>query len=197
MRRQQHEMLQQVASEQRGFFTARQAVQAGFDARNHTYHVKAGNWIKERRGIYRLKNFPLEPEADYAMWSLWSCNKAGIVQGVFAFETALSIYELSDVSPVKIHMIVPRNFKRKAKIPDVLILHKTGLVPEEWKDMGGFRVTTPTRTLSDIIFSQRISRDFVCQAIEEGMGRGLYPVSELRKYGIANLTQELLVKYGR
>ena len=142
MHRQRHEKLQQVASEQRGFFTARQAVPAGFDARNHTYHVKASNWIKERRGIYRLKNFPLEPESDYAMWSLWSCNKAGVEQGVFAFETALSIYELSDVLPVKIHMIVPHNFKRKAKIPDVLILHKTGLVPEEWRDMGAFRVTT-------------------------------------------------------
>ena len=44
MYRPRHERLQQVAGEQRGFFTARQAVQAGFDARNHTYHVKAGNW---------------------------------------------------------------------------------------------------------------------------------------------------------
>lgn len=197
MHRQRREALQEVASEQRGFFTARQAVLAGFDARNHPYHVRAGNWVRERRGIYRLKNYPLEPESDYVMWSLWSCNKAGIVQGVFSFETALSIYELSDVSPVKIHMTVPNNFNRKVATPEVLVLYKDNITPEEWRDMDGFRVTTPTRTLSDIIFSQRISRDFVCQAIEEGMARGLYPVKELKNYGIHNITQELLVKYAR
>ena len=197
MHRQRREALQEIASEQRGFFTARQAVLAGFDARNHPYHVRAGNWVRERRGIYRLKNYPLEPESDYVMWSLWSCNRVGIVQGVFSFETALSIYELSDVSPVKIHMTVPNNFNRKATIPEVLVLHKDNITPEEWRDMDGFRVTNPTRTLSDIIFSQRISRDFVCQAIEEGMARGLYPIKELKRYGIHNITQELLVKYGR
>ena len=197
MNKNRHSMLYQIAREQRGLFTASQAVHAGFVARNHAYHVKAGHWEKERRGIYRLKNFPFDPVSEYVLWSLWSCNRAGEAQGVIAFETALRIYELSDVSPTKVHMIVPITFKRRAAIPEPLVLHKANLKPEEWIDRGGYRVTTPTRTLSDVIFARRISRDFVCQAIEEGTGRGLYPLNELRKYGIANLTQELLVKHGR
>lgn len=197
MSKNRHSMLYQIAREQRGLFTAGQAVRAGFVARNHAYHVRAGHWEKERRGIYRLKNFPFDPASEYVLWSLWSRNIAGEVQGVIAFETALRIYELSDISPPKIHMIVPKNFKKRAAIPEVLVLHKSNLEPEEWVDRGGYRITTPTRTLSDVIFARRISRDFVCQAIEEGTGRGLYPLSELRKYGIANLTQELLVKHGR
>ena len=197
MKRAIHSALYQIASEQCGLFTSRQAIEAGFNAKNHLYYVKAGYWEKEHRGIYRLKDFPLEASHEYVLWSLWSCNRTGEVQGVFGFETALSIYELSDVSPTKIHMITPRSFSKKSTLPKVLVLHHDNLKPEDWQDMGGYRVTTPTKTLSDIIFSQRISREFVCQAIEEGMGRGLYPISELKRYGIANLTQELLVKHGR
>ncbi len=197
MNREIHSALYQIASEQCGLFTARQAIEAGFTAKNHLYYVKAGYWEKEHRGIYRLKDFPLEQSYEYVLWSLWSCNRTGKVQGVFGFETALSIYELSDLSPAKIHMIVPQSFRKKTAIPKVLVLYNENLKSEDWQDMGGYRVTTPTKTLSDIIFSQRISREFVCQAIEEGMGRGLYPISELRKYGIASLTQELLVKHGR
>ena len=74
-------------------------VDAGFDARNHPYHVKSGYWEKAHRGIYRLVQFPVEPSMQYATWSLWSCNRKGEPQGVYSHETALSIYELSDLDP--------------------------------------------------------------------------------------------------
>ena len=57
------EALYQVAESQQELFTARQAVQAGYDERNHPYHVKTGNRVKEYRGIYRLKNFPYSPDS--------------------------------------------------------------------------------------------------------------------------------------
>ena len=41
------EILYQVAEGQQGLFTARQVIQAGYDERNHPYHIKSGNWIKE------------------------------------------------------------------------------------------------------------------------------------------------------
>ena len=61
--------LYQVAEGQQGLFTARQAVQAGYNERNHPYHVKSGNWVKEYRGIYRLKNFPYAPDSQLSLWS--------------------------------------------------------------------------------------------------------------------------------
>ena len=103
-RRKQYSVLYEIASEQSGVFTAKQAVEDGFDARNHPYHVKAGYWEKAHRGIYRLVQFPIEPSMQYAVWSLWSCNREDKPQGVYSHETALSIYDLSDLDPPKPHM---------------------------------------------------------------------------------------------
>ena len=70
-----------IALSQNGIFTAKQAKEAGFDARNHHYHVKSGHWEKEHRGIYRLAHLPFEPFTQYALWPMWSCNRKGEVQG--------------------------------------------------------------------------------------------------------------------
>ena len=176
------EVLYKVAESQQGLFTARQAVQAGYDERNHPYHVKSGNWVKEHRGIYRLKNFPYSSDSQFSLWSLWSCNKKGQVQGVYSHETALQIYNLSDLSPSKLHMTVPTNFRRGTSIPDILVLYKNTLKPSEWQTIADYRVTTPTRTLHDIISSQSISEEFISQTIREGLSRGLFPKQKLKKY---------------
>ena len=146
--------------------------------------MKSGNWIKEHRGIYRLKNFPYFPDSQLSLWSLWSCNKKGQVQGVYSHETALQIYNLSDLSPPKLHMTVPVNFRRSSPIPDILVLYKDTLKPSEWQTIAGYRVTTPIRTLFDIISSQSISKEFISQTIREGLSRGLFPKQKLKRYGL-------------
>ncbi len=183
-RRKQHTALYEIACEQSGVFTAKQAVEAGFDARNHPYHVKAGYWEKAHRGIYRLVQFPIEPSMQYAVWSLWSCNREGKLQGVYSHETALNIYDLSDLDPPKLHMTVPPSFRRGAAIPEVLVLHRGTLRSEEWREGAGYRVTTPVRTLSDVLSSDTVSEEFIYQMVREGLSRGMYPKHELARYGI-------------
>ena len=186
------ETLYQVAESQQGLFTARQAVQAGYDERNHPYHVKSGNWIKEYRGIYRLKNFPYSPDSQLSLWSLWSCNKKGQVQGVYSHETALQIYNLSDLSPSKLHITVPINFRRGSPIPDILVLYKDILKPSEWQTIADYRVTTPTRTLFDIFHSRNIPKNFINQIIIEGCSRGLFPKQKLKKYKLLEIRNKVM-----
>jgi hypothetical protein len=45
--------LYQLAESQGGYFTAKQAVGLGYTSNKRIYHVRAGNWIREHRGIYR------------------------------------------------------------------------------------------------------------------------------------------------
>ena len=186
------ELLYQTAEGQQGLFTARQAVQAGYDERNHPYHVKSGNWIKEHRGIYRLKNFPYSPDSQLSLWSLWSCNKKGEVQGVYSHETALQIYNLSDLSPSKLHITVPINFRRARPIPDILILYKDILKASEWRVMADYRVTTPARTLFDLFYSGHTSKDFIDQIIKEGSSRGLFSKKELKKYKLLKIRNKVM-----
>jgi hypothetical protein len=42
----------EIAEQQQGFFTTKQAKAAGFAENTHPYHVQVGNWIREHRGIY-------------------------------------------------------------------------------------------------------------------------------------------------
>jgi hypothetical protein len=46
-----------IAQSQQGFFTTKQAIRSEFAEKTHSYHVHAGNWIREHRGIYRLADF--------------------------------------------------------------------------------------------------------------------------------------------
>ena len=63
--------LYEIAEGQQGFFTTKQAKAAGFAENTHPYHVQAGNWIREHRGIYRLASFPRGERPDLMLWSLW------------------------------------------------------------------------------------------------------------------------------
>jgi predicted transcriptional regulator of viral defense system len=165
--------LYESAQDQGGFFTTRQAHEAGFKDNVHPYHVRAGNWIRERRGVYRLAHFPLPARPDLMIWQLWSRNRQDEPQGVFSHATALTLHELSDAMPAKLDMTVPPGFQRMAAIPAVLRLHRARLTGKDVETIEGVRVTTPLRTLVDVIVDGDLAIELQVQAIDEALRRGL------------------------
>jgi predicted transcriptional regulator of viral defense system len=165
--------LYSIAEAQQGYFTSSQAVEAGFSDYLHPYHVRKGNWERIHRGIYRLSKYPHSMDSHYVIWSLWSRNRKGMPQGVYSHETALSMYDLSDVNPAKLYMTVPPNFRRHSSIPKILILNKGALAPGDIATREGYRVTRPTRTIRDLLREGATSKDLIRQAIMEGFSRGL------------------------
>ncbi|MBN2478770.1 MAG: type IV toxin-antitoxin system AbiEi family antitoxin domain-containing protein [Parachlamydiales bacterium] len=163
----------EIADNQQGFFTAKQAIKCGISSKNHAYFVKTGKWIKEGRGLYRLSNYPIVERPDLMRLYLWSRNSHDIPQGVFSHSTALMIYDLSDVMPEKIYMTVPKNFKRRSKIPEILQIHKKNLLKEDIRYYLDVKVTTPIRTIIDIIEENLVSKELIYQAIQEALSRGL------------------------
>jgi predicted transcriptional regulator of viral defense system len=171
--------LYEVAAQQGGFFTARQAKAAGYADNRHPHHVRAGNWIRERRGIYRLARFPLPSRPDLILWQLWSHNRAGEPQGTFSHRTALTLYGLSDVMPSKLDMTVPPGFQRMAAIPTVLRLRKQRLDDGDVETIDGVRVTTPRRTLVDTIVAGQVASEFQVQAVQDAIRLGLVTLPQL------------------
>ena len=175
-----------IAEGQQGYFTAQQAVNAGYLPGSRAHHVKAGNWLRVERGIYRLARFPQSPEEQFVIYSLWTRNRSGEPQGVYSHQTALSIHELSDVNPAKLHMTIPPTFRRSAKVPKVLVLHCASLNEKDVEQRQGFAVTRPLRAIADLAAAESVSHDIVEQALTEGRQRGLITVremSELRRQG--------------
>ena len=179
------------AEAQGGFFTAKQAEAAGFDRTNHAYHVRSGKWTREYRGIYRLKQYPLPPDSDLILWSLWSRGRDDEPQGVYSHETALRIFDLSDNMPAKLHMTVPSKFRRGAEIPEILILHHADLAPADVEEREGFRVTRPMRTILDLLANGGLPQDLLQQAFEEAKNRGVITAREAMSNNLpAWLTRE-------
>jgi len=171
----------ETASAQGGYFTALQAKQAGFSDKNHQYHLRVGNWIREMRGIYRLVRFPLLEDAQYSLWGIWSMSRSSLIQGIYSHETALALFELSDLQPEKLHMTLPRGYRRHSEIPKILILHHASIEPSECEERRGYKVTKPFRTIADIVREQAVSPEFIKQAVNQALNKGYLTQAQYRK----------------
>lgn len=171
-----------IAERQQGYFTAAQAVACGYPTSSHVYHLKAGTWRREYRGIYRLVRFPMSDDAQYVLWTLWSRNRQGVPQGVYSHQTALSLFELSDLMPKRLHLTVPPGFRRNAPTPDILALHRGCLAPEDCEERHGYRVTRPLRAVADLLAAATVSEEHLRQALKQGLDSGLITRAELDRH---------------
>ena len=191
--REAYRRLFEVADQQQGYFTAKQAKAAGFAENTHPYHVKAGNWVREHRGIYRLALYPWTDRPDLALWALWSRNRNEEIEGVYSHHTVLSFYNLSDLNPAKIHMTVPKDFRRNSEIPGVLLLHYADLPDSDVETAQGFKITRPLRAILDLIEAGTVERNFIRQAVTQAVDRGLITLQQIenaRMTGPARLIVE-------
>ena len=171
--------LHEMAQSQQGFFTTKQAIRAGFSEKTHSYHVNARNWIREHRGIYRLADFPTPERPDLMLWYLWSQDRQEQPEGTYSHDTALSLHELSDIMPSKLHMTVPREFRRNSKTPEILLLHRAQLDPSEVQEVHGVRVTRVLRTIMDLLRSGHVDRSQLKLAVDEAIRLGLIASGEI------------------
>jgi len=171
----------EIIEQQQGCFTAKQATEAGYRPGSQAHHVKAGNWLRVERGIYRLARFPRSMEEQYVIYSLWSRNRADEPVGVYSHETALSIHELSDANPAKLHMTVPPSFRRTASTPKVVLLHRARLGSSEIEQRQGFAVTKAIRAVADVAALGK--QEFAEQALREGTKRGTITRPQILELG--------------
>lgn len=176
MEKTKKQKLFETASLQQGYFTAKQAIRAGFSYRMHTHYRQNGEWLEIDRGIFRLAQFPNSPDEDFVRWSLWSRDRNGRPQAVISHESALSIHDLSDVMPSKIYFTVPPGFRKKA--PKGCVIYRGRISDDEKEQREGFFVTNPLRTIIDSAGSN-FSIDYLEQAIQEACDKGMIQIIDI------------------
>lgn len=94
------------------------------------------------------------------------------VTGVLSHQTALSLMELSDVNPARIHLTIPIGYRvRRRQVPDVLVLHWADLPEEDVGSVEGVPVTKAVRTIRDCA-EAHIGPALLHQALEDGLRTG-------------------------
>jgi len=165
-----YDQLYNIVEEQGGYFTAVQARGVGFSWERLSNNVKRGKFQRAAPGVYRLVQFPASAYEDLIVAWL----TAG-PQSTISHESALAFYELSDMLPAEVNVIVPRTASRRRAN---LRQHTNQLAPDEITRRGGLQVTTVVRTIADVA-SHGLAEEQVRQAIQEALQRGMVLQADL------------------
>jgi predicted transcriptional regulator of viral defense system len=161
----------EVAESQAGYFTAKQAASVGVSRQLLSHHAKTrGSVIRERRGLYRLRNFPVSKhEQLVAEW----LHTGLPIDAVVSHESAAELHELTDLMPGKVHMTASLRHTGR-RTPSGVQLHFTtdGVPGEQRTQRLGIPVTTVERTVVDLLASHGVTEQTelaVAQALERGL----------------------------
>jgi predicted transcriptional regulator of viral defense system len=159
----------EVAAGQRGYFTAAQARACGFPWDALTYHTQHGRFIRVRRGLYRLRDYPSSPREEVVV--AWLA--VGKDVAVVSHESALDLLGLSDVIPDAVHLTVPRTKRHLPHLSGVTIHTTTRpLPPADIAFRDGVRLTAAARTIADAAEAgtapEQIEKAAI-QAVERGL----------------------------
>jgi len=144
------ERLCALAARQDGFFTAGQAVEAGYQRPLHSYHVRNGDWKREGWGLYRLAFFPPPEHGRLAVGWWWTRGRRGLPVGVVSHRTALELLGVVEPDGDDVHLTVPPGFRRNSRPPGGVILHVGRVSEDEIVQVGCYRVTRAERALKDM-----------------------------------------------
>jgi len=188
-----------LASEQYGYFTAGQAAGCGYAPNVLTYHAKRGTFQRVHHGVYRFRDFPFSRREDVV--AAWLA--VGKDEAVISHESALDLWDLSDVVPDAVHVTVPRARRSLARRPPSgVIVHTT---TRRW-DNGevrrneGIRVTSPERTILDAA-EAGTQPEQIEMAIEQALRRGWLDALHLRakarerEHRVSSLVEQALARH--
>lgn len=187
-KRQWDTVLYGIAEDQAGYFTAAQARAAGLHQVRLVQLAQQGDIERLSRGVYRFTRFPVSRLGHYMEAVLWPQVRRPDVAGVISHQSALSIHELSDVSPARVHVTLPTTVRIRREVPKGFAVHYADLAPAEVERVEGVPVTTPARSIRDA-HAGHLGNDLVRQAIADGRRSGALSMTEADR-----LERELLGK---
>lgn len=163
--------LETLALAQGGYFHRTDAHTHGLsDALLH-HHTQTGRFARVLRGVYRLRSAPIARHDGLLLAWVWSGYR-----GVISHESALALYELSDVLPSRMQLTVPPTVWRPAAPFE---LHRAALRPDEVILFEGMPVTTPARSIVDAA-AMGAGPEQIEQAVEQAIRRAFASPAQLR-----------------
>jgi predicted transcriptional regulator of viral defense system len=159
--------LAELANEQHGFITPNDSRELGIDPTNLVRMAERGQLERRGNGVYRFRLAPVSQLDPYMEATLWPRG----VHGVLSHETALDLYQLSDVHPAKIHITIPRTHRVRRAVPPSYRLHHEDLRPEHVTRYEGIPIVTPVHAIRQA-HRAHLGAALIAQGIDHGQQNG-------------------------
>jgi hypothetical protein len=196
-----------IAADQWGLFTTRQAEAAGVDRTTLTRLASAGLVDHISRGVHLVvaAGTPSHVEEKAAWLRLapsrhgWERHPTDEDNGVLSHRTACVLHELGDIPAPQVEITVPR--RRTTRIPGVR-LYRGDLSQDEVTTRDGLPVTTIERTIRDLM-ATHTDGGHLGGVLADALRRGLVDVDRLipvaasfaAAYGFARTDGRLLLQH--
>src|SRR5687767_12129203 len=165
------EGLEEHALRQGGYFDRGDAHEHGLGDRLLVYHCQTGRFERTFPGVYRVRRAPIAENDQYLQAWVWSNYR-----GAISHESALALYDLSDVMPVQVHLTVPPDFRRRSA---PYVLHWSELPESDVTMHDGVQVTTPARSIVDAA-AYGLGPEQIHAAVKQALARAMTNGDQLR-----------------
>jgi predicted transcriptional regulator of viral defense system len=170
-----------LAADQYGLFTLDDARTVGYAQNTIAQMARRGRLQRVSQGVYRIAFLPTGALGSYMEAALWPVG----ARGVLSHDTALDLWDVSDVNPSKVHITVPRAHRPQRQVPKGYVVHREDLPARDIATIEGIPVVTLARAIEQCA-AAHIGLDLLEQAVRTGRAHGLLSPTQAQ-----TLTHEL------
>jgi hypothetical protein len=158
-----------VAVDQYGYVSDLDAARLGVPMVELGKLAARGKLTRVWQGVYRFPEWPVSANDQLMEYVLWTRDP----RAALSHDTALDVYELSDINPADVHVTIPKRVKklRRKAVPPALVLHYEDLADGQigwWEQIP--TVTVPTAI--DQCIQTHVRPDLVLQAVDAARRQG-------------------------
>ena len=179
--------MREVALEQHGFVTTQQAAELGGSSALLAAMVRRGRLEHPARGVYQVGQVPVTEYDGHMLAVLWT----GFPEACLSHDTALDVWDISDILPDQIHVTVTAHRRIERAIPPGYVIHYEDLAPDEvtwWESIPTVTATVAIRQCLGTGMPTYLIR----QAIERSARTSLVPAEQREQ-----LTSIMEARYDR
>ena len=165
--------LWEIATDQHGFVTARQATEVGVSKQALQMLIYRGTLERAAQGVYRFPQYPVGEHDQLALAVLWTRAP----EAALSHETALDCYGISDINPNRTHVTVGKQRRFRRSDGHNYVVHYEDLDTRQIGWWEGIPTVTPATAIEQCI-RYGTPTYLLRQAIERGHSRGYLKATE-------------------
>lgn len=167
------ERLREVALDQHGFVTTAQALEEGVSNAELATMVARDRLERVVHGVYRVPQVAETEFDQYQLAVLWT----GLPEACLSHDTALAVWDVSDINPDRIHLTVARRRRIRRAGGERYVVHYEDVEPTHVTRWQGVR-TVDVSTAIDQAITSGVPTYLIRQALERGGRTSRLPAGE-------------------